>query len=565
VLAQTTRRGGRALSLAVTIALAAAASAGASTGTISEYPIPIETTPYGITTGPDGKIWLVDSGNHVGGTFVGRMATSGAIASSDLVQLPSSSLGLAATLGPDGNMWVEQGAQIDKVPVGVALTSEITSYPIAGGAGGYGSIAPGPDGRLWFSWKTQVGAITTGGSIEGYATKASEVSGVTVGPEGKLWFGAGNAIARMDTAGHIGVGDEFPLPVGDNQINGLVLGPDGNIWFSLGLPAAVGRITPAGAITIFPTPTLNSLPFGLAVGPDKQIWFAERNGDAIGAIPTTATSGADIVEYPISGAPNVGVLYVTAGPDGRMWFSEFNRGAIGAITTSAAPPSAPPVGETHPGPLPPAVTPPAFPSRPAPAACVADKLILTDVFPQSGKTQVLGVAPAAAVGKSIKIFSSWNGKSVANATVQPDLSFKATVALPPSSLRFTNRATYFAKLGKTRTGVLKFARRMYTTSITASGRSITFSGTVTAPLAKRIEPITIRVAASCASVAAGTVVATVNPTRNGAFSATLQLPASLQSAPKVYLQAQTRVRQNRHSRKTFPTSTLIRGVTLTSQ
>ncbi len=563
MLARTTRRGGRALSLAITIAIAAAASAGASTGTISEYPIPIETTPYGITTGPDGKIWLVDSGNHVGGTFIGRMATSGAIASSDLVKLPSAGLGLAATLGPDGNMWVAQDAQIDKVPVGVALTGEITGYPLGSGTGGYGSIVPGPDGRLWFGWNQQVGAITTAGTIEGYATKSgTSVSGVTVGSDGKLWFGEGNAIARMDTTGHIGAGDEFPLPVGDNQINGLVLGPDGNIWFSLGLPAAVGRITPAGAITIFPTPTLNSLPFGLAVGPDKQIWFAERNGDAIGAIPTTATSGADIVEYPISGAPNVGVLYVTAGPDGRMWFSEFNRGAIGAITTGAAPPSAPPGGEIHPSPLPPAGTAAPFPSRPAPAACVADKLILTDVFPQAGKTQVLGVAPAAAVGKSIKIFSSWNGMSVAKATVQPDLSFKATVALPPRSLRFTNRATYFAKLGKTRTGVLKFARRMYTTSITASGRSITFSGTVTAPLAKHIEPITIRVAASCASVAAGTVVATVNPTRSGAFSATLQLPPALQNAPKVYLQAQTRVRQNRHSKKTYPTSTLIRGVTL---
>ena len=175
---------------------------------------------------------------------------------------------------------------------------------------------------------------------------------------------------------------------------------------------------------------------------------------------------------------------------------------------------------------------------------------------------VIGVAPAAAVGKSVTILSSWNGKPVARTTVRADLSFTATVALPPRSLRFTNRAVYFAKLGSARSGALKFARRMYTTSITTSGRSITFRWTVTAPLAKRIEPVTIRVAASCASIAAGTVVAKVSPTRSGAFSATLQLPASLQNAPKVYLQAQTRVRQNRHSKKTFPTSTLIRGVRL---
>ncbi|HVA19404.1 MAG TPA: hypothetical protein VMU55_04445 [Solirubrobacteraceae bacterium] len=578
MLAQTIRRVASALGVAVVIAMVACTSAGAAAGTITQYPIPVETTPYGVTTGPDGKIWLVDSGNHVGGTFVGRMATSGAIASSDLVQLPSSGLGLAATTGPDGNMWVAQDAQIDKVPVGVALTSEITPYALGTGTGGYGSIVPGPDGRLWFGWNQKVGAITTAGTIEGYETKsASAVSGVTVGPDGKLWFGEGNAIARMDTTGHVGAGDEFPLPLGDNQINGLVLGPDGNIWFSLGLPAAVGRITPAGVITIFQTPTLNSLPFGLAIGPDKQIWFAERNGDAIGAIPTTATSGADIVEYPIGGAPNAGVLYLTAGPDSRMWFTEFNRGSLAAITTNAAPSKPPSGGESPPsspprsetlgspplGPPPVGAPLPPFPSAPPPVGCSPNKLILTDVFQQAGKTQVLGVAPAATAGKTVTIVSSWNGKAVAKVQVGTDHSFKATVPLPPRSLRFTNRATYFAKLGSARTGVLKFIRRMYTTSITANGRAITFSGTVSPPFATKIEPVTIRASASCASIAAGTIVANVSLTRSGTYSATFQLPPSLQNAPTVYLQAASRVRQNTHSKKTFPTSTLIRGVQLT--
>jgi streptogramin lyase len=568
VLAQTLRRCATTLGVAAAVAMLTSASAGAAAGTITEYPIPVVTTPYGIATGPEGKIWFVDSGN-AGPPAVGRMATSGAISSSDVVPLPSSKLGLAATLGPDGNMWVEQDGEIDKVPVGVSLTSEITEYALGSGTGGYGSIVPGPDGRLWFGWNTQLGAITTAGTIKGYETNSStSVSGVTVGADGKLWYGEGNKIARMDTAGKTGAGNEFPLEPGENQINGLVLGPDGNIWFSLGLPAAVGRITPAGTITIFPTPTLNSLPFGLAVGPDNQIWFAERNADAIGAIPTTATSGADIVEYPV-GFSNAGVLYITAGPDSRMWFTEFNRGALGAITTGAAPPSSPGGGETPPlgappllGPPPRVSSTPAYPPVPPPAACVANKLVLTDVFPRGGKTQVLGVAPAAAVGKKVTIVSSWNRKRVATATVQADLSFKATVALPPRSLRFTNRALYLAKLGSARSGALKFARRMYTTSITAAGRAITFSGNVTRPFAKRAEPVTIRAAASCTAVATSTIVAKVSLTRSGTYSATFQLPASLQGAPRVFLQADTRVRQNQHSKKTYPTFTLIRGVRL---
>jgi virginiamycin B lyase len=589
VLAQTIRRVASALSVAIVIAMVASASAGAAAGTITEYPIPVETTPYGITTGPDGKLWFVDSGNHAGGTFVGRMATNGAISSSEVVQLPSPKLGQAITPGPDGNMWVVQDGQIDKVPVGVSLTSEITPDALGSGTGGYGSITPGPDGRLWFGWNQKVGAITTAGTIEGYETKsASSVSGVTVGPDGKLWFGEGNAIARMDTTGHTGAGDEFPLPPFEGQINGLVLGPDGNIWFSLGVPAAVGRITPAGTITIFPTPTLNSLPFGLAVGPDKKIWFAESNGNAIGTIPTTATSGADIVEYPLAFS-NTNPLYITAGPDGRMWFNEFNRGALGAITTNTAPSGPPSGGESPPGSPPPGSRPPgspprgetplgspplgppplgvplpALPSEPPPVGCAANRLILTDVFPQAGRTQVLGVAPAAAIGKTVTILSTWNGKPVASAIVRTDMSFKATVALPPRSLRFTNGANYVAKLGSARSGALKFSRRMYTTSITTAGRAITFSGNVTRPFARRIEPVTIRVAASCTAIAAGTIAAKVNLTRSGSFSATFQLPASLQGAPKVYLLAQTRVRQNQHSSKTYPTSTLIRGVQLAS-
>jgi streptogramin lyase len=328
------------LALAILFTALGTTSAGATAGIITEYPTPIVTTPYGMTTGPDGKIWFVDSGNHVGGTFIGRMATSGASASSEVVQLPSSGLGLAATLGPDGNMWVEQDAQIDKVPVGVTNTAQITPYPLEHGTGGYGSIVAGPDGRLWFGWKEEVGTITTGGVLEGYGTESeSSIPDVIVGPGGKLWFGEGTStgtrIARMDTSGHVGVGDEFTLPSGDGDLNAMTLGPDGNVWFTLGNPAAVGRITPTGAITIFPTPTAASLPFGIAAGPDGRLWFPERNSDKIGSIPTTATSGADITEYPLTHS-NAGILYITAGPDSRMWFSE-NSGQIGAITTDATP------------------------------------------------------------------------------------------------------------------------------------------------------------------------------------------------------------------------------------
>jgi len=564
------RAGVGSLLLAAGLMLGSSASASAHVGEITEYPIPITTTPYGVTTGPDGKIWIIDSGNHVGGTFIGRMATSGAISESDLVQLPSSALGEAATTGPDGNMWVAQDNQIDKVPVGMSKTSEITPYPLGSSTKGFGSIASGPDGRMWFGWNEEVGAITTAGAIEGYATSStSSISGVTVGPDGKLWFSeSGSTIARMDTSGKIGAGNEFPLS-GYSGIEDLARGSDGNMWFTTASPAAVGRITTAGAITMFPTPTASSLPFGIEAGPDGRMWFVEENGNNIASIPTSATSSTEIVEYPIP-TKSAGAIYITAGPDSRMWFGE-SSGRIGAITTnvtSVSPMTTPTsttsttTGSSTQSPSPPFGPLPPLPNVPVPVGCVANKLILTDVFPWGGHTQVLGVAPASAVGKRVAIVSSWNGKTVVQATVQADLSFKATVTLPPRALRFTNRALYRAKLGRVSSGALKFARRMYTTAITAAGRTITFAGSVTPPLAKKILPVTVRASASCSGIANGTVVATVKLSRSGTYSTAVRLPASLQGAPAVYLQAETRVLQNSHSKKTFRTFTLVRGVRL---
>ena len=170
---------------------------------------------------------------------------------------------------------------------------------------------------------------------------------------------------------------------------------------------------------------------------------------------------------------------------------------------------------------------------------------------------MLGVAPPAAAGKRVTILSAWNGKPIAKPTVQPDLTFSATAPLPPRRLRFTNKARYVATLGARRSLVLKFARRMYTTAITTAGRTITFTGTITGPLARPIQPVFIRASTACSTIGKGVIVATVRPSSRGVFAAQLTLPAS-QSV--VYLRAQTKVRKNTRSKKTFASFTLIRGL-----
>jgi len=271
------------------------------------------------------------------------MATDGTIVSGDLLGTPGAEPADFITAGPDGEMWAGGAAHVFRIPTNATSTSDIVSYGPHGGGG----ITTGPDGRLWFTYTPDpvvapnyLGAITTGGSETDYQVGSTGSpqyisDGIAAGSDGKLWLGYDDAIARMSTSGVIGPSDVFPLPAPAASVpNQLALGPDGNVWFTESLPAAVGKITPSGQITLFQTPTANSLPYGIAAGPDGRMWFTERDADKIGAIPTDATSGADITEYPIGGT-NVGAINIAAGPDGRMWFNETNTGSLGAITTGA--------------------------------------------------------------------------------------------------------------------------------------------------------------------------------------------------------------------------------------
>ncbi|MEI2702882.1 MAG: hypothetical protein V9E83_10825 [Baekduia sp.] len=194
---------------------------------------------------------------------------------------------------------------------------------------------------------------------------------------------------------------------------------------------------------------------------------------------------------------------------------------------------------------------------PQSVGCFQNKLILTDVFPNGKKTRLIGVAPGAAAGQRVTLVSNWNGRTVATPTVNPDLSFSATVALPPKKLRLTNKARYFAKYDSERSKVLKFARRMYTKSITQSGGKLTFKGLVTKPLDRPIRKVILRASASCSTISKGKIVATVKVNKKGEFKATFAPPAGLTT---VYMRAETRVRRYAKRKSTNRTFTLIRGV-----
>jgi streptogramin lyase len=131
------------------------------------------------------------------------------------------------------------------------------------------------------------------------------------------------AIGRITPDGAV---TEFPLADGSGP-GGIAAGPDGNLWFGLSGSNKIGRITTTGVITEFPVPTASSGPGSIAAGADGNLWFAEESANKIGRITTAGV----ITEFPIP-TPNSDTAEIVAGPDGSLWFMEFAANKIGRIT-----------------------------------------------------------------------------------------------------------------------------------------------------------------------------------------------------------------------------------------
>ena len=318
-------------------------------GTFALYPLATPNAlPAGITEGPDGAMWFAE----FGALKVGRIAADGTITE---YPLPSSSFPGGIATGADGNIWVgdESHGNVDQLDLAQATpgTSDgFTAYPVPtnapeGIAGGPESIAPGPDGALWFTTGDsinpgEIGRITTTGQITVYPLPDGAMPfDVAFGPGNTLWYLAGNIpgdpgdfveVGSLNIAeASPGTSDGFTASYAgpSTSVVSITLGPDGNMWLSDDGNNAIDSITPDGVVTQYPIPTPNAFPEGITSGPDGALWFTENNTNAIGEITTTG----QITEYPLP-AGSTGPNEIAAGPNGTLWFSEQNNNAIGSFT-----------------------------------------------------------------------------------------------------------------------------------------------------------------------------------------------------------------------------------------
>jgi uncharacterized repeat protein (TIGR01451 family) len=211
-------------------------------------------------------------------------------------------------------------------------------------------------------------------------------------------------------------------------------------------------------------------------------------------------------------------------------------------------------------PLPPASPPPASAPAAAPSLapeCLANVLRLVDVAAGPSRVRLAGETAKANAGRTVTLL--FRGQRVGTATVRSDGTFTAEVPLPARGLRSTNLARYQAVLGSLRSLNLKLARRMRATELSSRGGRVTIAGVVTSPLAHPVATVTLRQYRDCRGQGYTVVKRNIKVSSNGRFRATVTAPSGFDV---VYYRAVTQVRKTTRNPKTYPTFTLIRGVTI---
>jgi streptogramin lyase len=187
-------------------------------------------------------------------------------------------------------------------------------------------------------------AAETAPVLAEFPTGLASAPGVPItGADGNLWFADEGcsictpamppAIGRITPAGAI---TEFSQGLAaDSFLQAMTLGPDGNIWFTVGSGSpAIGRITPDGAITEFTQGlSADSFPLFITSGPDGNIWFTDQgHAGAMAAIGRITPAGI-ITEFSEGLTAGLTPWSIVRGPDGNLWFADNGNNNVSDIAS----------------------------------------------------------------------------------------------------------------------------------------------------------------------------------------------------------------------------------------
>jgi virginiamycin B lyase len=249
--------------------------------------------------------------------------------------LPLGAYPSSIVTGSDGALWFStypyftNHSPID-LGVGRITTDGVLSFVLIG-KGTY-DVAPGPDGRIWFTnpYKRpyDIGAVSTTGVVVHYPVPGHGLpESIASGPYRHLWitsFGGNPDILQFDTGGKL---DATYHSIGSAAVK-IALGSDNHMWFDgAGNPNLVGTIRPPKELIEKQIGGPSYVPGPIAAGPDGRVWICD--GNFVAAV----TRDFDVVRYPMPYSDS-GSTAIAAGPDGNLWVTDFTHGSLVRVTTA---------------------------------------------------------------------------------------------------------------------------------------------------------------------------------------------------------------------------------------
>jgi streptogramin lyase len=181
-------------------------------GAVTLFPAPdAMAIPRNLTVGPDGDLWVTDSGTP------GRIWTvddTGAFTEQAAAgTTPGFTAGAepaAITLGPDGNLWYLFWDGVDHAVARITPAGAVTEYNDPDLVGAYlFDIAPDCD-RVWFTQAEEdnsdsaVWSVTPDGTLTRYTDgvpAGANLWGITQGPDGDMWVAGRSDPGRLLSVG----------------------------------------------------------------------------------------------------------------------------------------------------------------------------------------------------------------------------------------------------------------------------------------------------------------------------------------------------------------------------
>jgi len=298
-------------------------AAAAPIGPVTSYGIALRR-PHGIARDAEGHPWVTNAD----GFWLSRVDNAGAPVQTVTGEGIDRPWGI--TLGPDGRLWfTNRGSD----SIGALTTAGVVANFTAAGIDDPQGIAAGPDGNLWFTngGGNSIGRITTAGSITVFGhSSIDHPTAITAGPGGALWFTNAGHEATPSSIGRITT-DGVVTAYVDPSISGpagIAAGPDGNVWFTNSTASSIGRITPAGVVTAFPGA---ASPQGIIAGPDGDLWFTQDTS-SVGSITTAGaiTQHEDYGSYLSGGARDGSGLVLGSSPIPALLYPQPGGDTVGA-------------------------------------------------------------------------------------------------------------------------------------------------------------------------------------------------------------------------------------------